>query len=117
MALLIASVELYGVAAYAVADRLREIGVRMALGAAPREILRTFLAGGLKLALLGVAIGLAAALAVARLMSSVLPGVQPSDPVAYAGVILVVTAIALAATYLPARRAARVDPIEALRHE
>lgn len=117
MALLIASVGLYGVAAYAVADRLREIGVRMALGAAPREILRTFLAGGLKLALLGVAIGLAAALAVARLMSSVLPGVQPSDPVAYAGVILVVTAIALAATYLPARRAARVDPIEALRHE
>jgi predicted permease len=114
LALAIASVGLYGVATYAVVERRREIGVRMALGASPRQLLVPFFFGGLRLAGLGAAIGLAAAFAATRLFASVLRGIGPADPAAYLGVTAVVSAIALAATYLPARRAARVDPVAAL---
>jgi ABC-type antimicrobial peptide transport system permease subunit len=117
LALVIASVGLYGVASYAVAERQREIGVRMALGASPRQILVPFFAGSLRLAALGTGIGVLAALAVTRLFESLLLGIRSTDATAYAGVILLVLAIAALATYLPARRATRVDPIRALRVE
>ena len=115
LAVAIASVGLYGVATYAVAERRREIGVRMALGAAPRQILARFFGASLRIAAAGIAIGLAAALALTRLFAGVLPGIGPGDPVAFAGVAALVTAIAIAATYGPARRATRVDPMTALR--
>ena len=117
LALAIASVGLYGIAAYAVAGRRREIGVRMALGASPGRILKGFLAGGLRLAAVGAGIGLVAALSGTRLLARLLPGIRPTDPIAYAGVALVVAAIAIAATWLPARRAAGISPMEALRNE
>jgi macrolide transport system ATP-binding/permease protein len=117
IALAIAVVGLYAVASHAVAERRREIGVRMALGAAPRQILERFLGQSVRLVGLGVAIGLAAALAVTRLFASLLTGIEPTDPAAYAGVIVLVLSIAAAATYLPARRATRIDPIRALRQD
>jgi ABC-type antimicrobial peptide transport system permease subunit len=117
LAIVIASVGLYGVASYAVAERRREIGVRMALGASPRQILAPFFSGGLRLAALGIGIGVAAALAVTRLFASLLMGIAPTDAIAYAGVISLVLAIAAVATYVPARRASRIDPIRALRAE
>ncbi len=113
----IAGVGLYGVAAQAAAERRREIGLRMALGASPAEILRSFLEEGMRLAVAGVALGLAGAFAVSRLLSSQLPGVSSTDPVTFAGVAAVVAAIALAATWLPARRASRIDPMTSLRAE
>jgi len=117
VALLLATTGIFGVMAYSVSRRTREIGVRVALGARARDVLTMILAQGLRTILLGVAIGAATALALTRTMESLLFGVTASDPVTFAGVILVLVAAALLACYLPARRAAKVDPIVALRCE
>jgi putative ABC transport system permease protein len=117
LALVLASVGLYGVVAYAVAQRTQEFGIRMALGAQQRDVLRLVLGQGLKLALLGVAIGIAAALGLARLLVSLLFGVEPTDPMTIAGVSFLLTAVALIACWLPAHRATTVSPTEALRAE
>jgi putative ABC transport system permease protein len=115
-AALLAAVGIYGVMSYAVAKRTREIGLRMALGANPRDVLRLVVGQGMAVALAGAGAG-AAALPLTRLMSSVLYGVRPTDPATYAGVALLLLAIALLASYLPARRAAHIDPGKALRAE
>src|SRR5262249_22498484 len=107
----------YGVMSYTVTQRVREIGVRMALGARPGDVTRMVVRQGVLLAVVGIVAGLAGALGLARLMSSLLFGVSSTDPVTYAamgGSLLVVTALA---TWIPARRAARVDPMIALRSE
>jgi predicted permease len=117
LALVLASVGIYGVISYLAGQRTREIGIRMALGAQQMDVLRLVLAEGVKMALVGVAIGLAAALLLTRLMSRVLYGVSSTDPLTFAAVAILLTAVALAACWVPARRAMRVDPIVALRYE
>jgi hypothetical protein len=117
MALLLGIVGIYGVLAYSVSQRGREIGIRMALGAQPRAVTGIFLRQGLLLSGLGVAFGLATALVVVRLMSSLLFRVSPADPITYALVCAGLIATASLASYLPSRRAAAVDPVEALRAE
>jgi predicted permease len=117
LGLLLASVGLYGIVAYHVAQRSREIGVRMALGARAADVLRMVVRQGLTLVALGMVIGLVAAFALTRLLSGLLFGVSAADPVTYLGVVLLLGGIALLATYFPARRASRVDPMEALRTE
>ena len=117
MALLLGVIGIYGVIAYAVSQKRREIGIRLALGAQPIELRRMFLRQGLGLTGIGAAIGLGAAIFLTRLMKSLLFGISPLDPLTYAGVPFVLAAAALLASYLPARRAAAVDPVEALRAE
>jgi len=117
LALMLACVGIYGVMAYLVAQQKQEIGIRMALGAHPGDILGLILGRGAKLTLAGVGFGLAAAVLATRLMQSLLFEVSPMDPLTFAGVAILLTAVALAACYIPARRAMRVDPLMALRHE
>jgi putative ABC transport system permease protein len=117
LAVLLASVGIYGVISYAVSQRTREIGVRIALGARPSDVLRLILREGLKLVLIGVAIGVAAALALTRFLATLLYGVSATDPLILVSVASLLVVTALAACYVPARRAMRVDPIIALRCE
>jgi predicted permease len=117
LALLLAAIGLYGVMAYSVAQRTREIGLRVALGAGRRAVLRLVLGQGLRLVGLGVALGVAGGAAVSRLLSSMLFGLSPFDPLAYVSASLFLIVVALLACWIPARRATKVDPLIALRHD
>jgi predicted permease len=117
LALAIAAVGIYGIMAYSVASRINEIGIRLALGAMPRQVLSMILREAVWLSLAGVAAGLGGALVLARLVKSMLYGLQPADPVSLVSGALLLIAVGLAASWLPARRAASVQPMQALRHE
>jgi predicted permease len=117
LALLLATIGLYGLVSYSVSQRTRELGIRIALGAQKEDVMRLVLGHGVRLALMGVGAGIIAALALAQLMRALLFGVSAVDPVSYAGASVVLALVALGACYVPARRAMRVDPIVALRHE
>jgi putative ABC transport system permease protein len=117
LALVLGAVGIYGVVAFATRQRTHEIGIRMALGAERKTVLMMVIRQGIKLALIGVAIGIAGALVLTRFLSSLLYGVTPTDPLTFVAVSMILIAVALAACYIPARRAARVDPMVALRYE
>ena len=117
LAVCLAMAGVYGVMSYVVGQRAGEIGLRMALGAAPGDVLRLVMRHGLVLAAIGLALGLAGAVAATRLLTNMLFEVKPGDPLTYAAVSALLALVALAATYVPARRATRVDPVVALRNE
>jgi ABC-type antimicrobial peptide transport system permease subunit len=117
LALALGLVGIYGVIAYVVAQRSREIGIRMALGAGRREVRSMFLRQGLVLTGAGLGVGLVAALALTRLMSSLLFGIEPTDVATYVAAFLLILAAAALASYLPARRASAIDPVETLKAE
>jgi len=117
LALVLAAVGVYGVMSYSVTQRTTEIGIRVTMGAQPSDILRIIVGEGLRLALLGVVVGVAGALVLSRALHSFVFGVSTSDPATFAGVAIVLTFVSVAASYVPARRATRVDPLVALRYE
>src|SRR5205814_5819442 len=117
VALVLAAVGIYSVLSYTVRRRVREIGIRIALGASRQEVVRMILTDGLKPILLGVALGLAAALALSRVVSSLIYGVRATDPLTFAAVALLLVAVGLLATVLPAYSATRVEPVSILREE
>jgi len=117
LALSLAAVGLYGVMAYSVAQRTREIGIRVALGAQPRDVLGIVFSQGMRLVGIGVALGAAGGAAVSRVLRRLFFGLSPFDPIAYVSMSMFLVAVALLACYLPARRATKVDPLTALRHE
>jgi len=117
VALLLGAIGIYGVISYVVSQRTRELGVRLALGASPSDVQGMVLRRGLVLAGLGVGIGLAAAVGLTRVMEALLYGIDPVDPLTFGSVALALTSVALLASWIPARRAARVDPVEAIRYE
>jgi putative ABC transport system permease protein len=117
LALALAAIGIYGVLSYSVAQRAREIGIRMALGAQRRDVLRLVLAQGGRISLAGILIGSAASLGLTRLLSKLLFSVSAVDPLTFVAVAVLLALVAMAASYLPARRTLRVDPLIALRHE
>jgi putative ABC transport system permease protein len=117
LALVLASIGIYGVISYSVAQRTREIGIRMALGASPHHVLSMVVGGGAKLAVIGILIGAMGALLLTKFIRAFLFGVSPSDPLTFIGISLVLASVALLASYIPARRAMKVDPNTALRYE
>ena len=117
LALVLAVVGVYGVLSFSVSQRTQEFGVRMALGAEASDVRRMMIRQGLRLAAVGIAIGVAGAFGVTRLIGSLLYDVTPTDPLSFAGVVALMLGVAAAAAYLPARRATQVDPMVALRSE
>jgi ABC-type antimicrobial peptide transport system permease subunit len=117
LALLLATIGIYGVISYSVSQRQREFGVRIALGETPNRLTRSVVLQGARLVGVSIALGLAGALAATRLLAGLLYGVTPGDPLTFASVSLALTAVALVACYLPARRASRADPLSILRSD
>jgi putative ABC transport system permease protein len=117
IALVLAAIGIYGLMSYSVQQQTQEVGIRMALGAGRSEVLKLIVKQGMMPACLGVIVGLGIAFAATRLLSSLLFGVKAADPASFTAVAVVLTAVALLATYIPARRAMRVDPVIALRQE
>ena len=117
VAMVLACIGLYGLLSYETVQRTHEIGIRMAVGAEPEDILKLLLGRGAALAIVGALAGIAASVAVTRYLGSLLYGVKPGDPETFIGVAVLLVLVALAACYVPARRAMRVDPMVALRHE